>query len=108
MLLRKILNKKITFLLILIASAVFPGMLQADDRPNVLFIIVDDLNDMPLHPSGKPYVPTPNFDRLAKQGVSFTNAHCNDPICAPSRSSCLLYTSPSPRDATLSRMPSSA
>ena len=61
----------------------------AGDRPNVLFIIVDDLNDMPLHPTGKPLVPTPNFDRLAKQGVSFTNAHCNDPICAPSRSSML-------------------
>jgi arylsulfatase A-like enzyme len=56
-------------------------------RPNVLFIIADDLNDMPLHPDGKPYVPTPNFDRLAARGVSFTNAHCNDPICAPSRSS---------------------
>lgn len=62
--------------------------LAADDRkPNVLFIIVDDLNDMPLHPAGKPYVPTPNFDRLADRGVSFVNAHCNDPICAPSRSS---------------------
>ena len=60
---------------------------QARERPNVLFIIVDDLNDMPLHPDGKPFVPTPNFDRLAKQGVSFSNAHCNDPICAPSRSS---------------------
>ncbi len=59
------------------------------DRPNVLFIIVDDLNDMPLHPAGKPHVPTPNFDRLAARGVSFTNAHCNDPICAPSRSSML-------------------
>jgi arylsulfatase A-like enzyme len=58
-------------------------------RPNVLFIIVDDLNDMPLHPAGKPLVPTPNFDRLASRGVSFTNAHCNDPICAPSRSSML-------------------
>lgn len=59
------------------------------EQPNVLFIIVDDLNDMPLHPDGKPYVPTPNFDRLAARGVSFTNAHCNDPICAPSRSSML-------------------
>ena len=58
-------------------------------RPNVLFIIVDDLNDMPLHPANKPLVPTPNFDRLAARGVSFTNAHCNDPICAPSRSSML-------------------
>lgn len=63
--------------------------LCAAERPNVLFIIVDDLNDMPLHPSGKPHVPTPNFDRLAARGVSFTNAHCNDPICAPSRSSML-------------------
>ena len=62
---------------------------SAQDRPNVLFIIVDDLNDMPLHPEGKPFVPTPNFDRLAARGVSFTNAHCNDPICAPSRSSML-------------------
>ena len=61
--------------------------LQAQDRPNILFIIADDLNDMPLHPAGKPHVPTPNFDRLAARGVSFTNAHCNAPICAPSRSS---------------------
>lgn len=60
---------------------------NAAERPNVLFIIVDDLNDMPLHPAGKPHVPTPNFDRLAKRGISFVNAHCNDPICAPSRSS---------------------
>ena len=65
------------------------SLAAASEKPNVLFIIVDDLNDMPLHPAGKPYVPTPNFDRLAKRGVSFTNAHCNDPICAPSRSSML-------------------
>ena len=72
----------------LAALAVSIVQIAADDRkPNVLFIIVDDLNDMPLHPAGKPYVPTPNFDRLAKRGVSFVNAHCNDPICAPSRSS---------------------
>ncbi|MEM7384054.1 MAG: hypothetical protein AAF514_03835, partial [Verrucomicrobiota bacterium] len=43
-----------------------PGI-GADSRPNVLFIIVDDLNDMPLHPEGKPLVPTPNFDRLASR-----------------------------------------
>lgn len=69
--------------------AFFALGLPAQERPNVLFIIVDDLNDMPLHPAGKPSVPTPNFDRLAARGVSFTNAHCNDPICAPSRSSML-------------------
>ena len=65
------------------------GFNPESTRPNVLFIIVDDLNDMPLHPANKPLVPTPNFDRLAARGVSFTNAHCNDPICAPSRSSML-------------------
>ena len=62
---------------------------EAQQRPNMVFIVVDDLNDMPLHPDGKPFVPTPNFDRLAARGISFTNAHCNDPICAPSRSSML-------------------
>ena len=60
---------------------------DAEERPNVVFIIGDDLNDLPLHPSGKSLVPTPNMDRLARRGVSFTNAHSNDPLCAPSRSS---------------------
>ena len=55
----------------------------------MVFIIVDDLNDMPLQPSGKPLVPTPNIDRLKAQGVTFTNAHTNDPLCAPSRASML-------------------
>ncbi|MEM9646052.1 MAG: sulfatase, partial [Planctomycetota bacterium] len=73
----------------IIFFAVLNASVFAERPPNVLFVIVDDLNDMPLHPKGKPYVPTPNFDRLAERGVSFTNAHCNDPICAPSRSSML-------------------
>lgn len=79
-------------LLLLAFSLSFEGQLRSatgTERPNILFIIVDDLNDMPLHPAGKPLVLTPNFDDLARQGVSFTNAHCNDPICAPSRSSML-------------------
>jgi arylsulfatase A-like enzyme len=61
-----------------------------DQRPNVVFIIVDDLNDLPLAPHGKPAIATPNIDRLAQRGVSFTNAHTNDPICAPSRA-CMLF-----------------
>ena len=59
------------------------------EKPNVVFIIVDDLNDMPYQPDGKPIVPTPNIDRLKAQGVTFTNAHTNDPLCAPSRASML-------------------
>lgn len=65
------------------------GVAGSVEPPNVVFIIVDDLNDMPLQPSGKPLVPTPNIDRLKAQGVTFTNAHTNDPLCAPSRASML-------------------
>ena len=54
-------------------------------RPNVLFIAVDDLNDWVNCMGGRKGVHTPNFDRLAKRGVLFTNAHCAAPACNPSR-----------------------
>lgn len=56
-------------------------------NPNVVFIIVDDLNDYEGAFGGHPQVKTPNIDKLAKSGVSFTNAHSNCPVCAPSRNS---------------------
>tara|TARA_R110002049_G_scaffold305056_3_gene501069 strand:- start:9645 stop:11078 length:1434 start_codon:yes stop_codon:yes gene_type:complete len=61
----------------------------ASMRPNVLFIAVDDLNDwvgcLQTHPQAK----TPNIDALAERGCLFTNAHCQGPICGPSRASLL-------------------
>ena len=56
--------------------------------PNVLFIIVDDLNDW-VGCMGHPQAITPNIDRLASRGMLFTQAHCNAPLCGPSRSSLL-------------------
>jgi arylsulfatase A-like enzyme len=56
-------------------------------RPNVLFIICDDLNDTVDGMGGHPQAKTPNIKRLMRRGVHFTNAHCNGPICAPSRAS---------------------
>lgn len=53
--------------------------------PNVLFIAVDDLNDWIGCLGGHPQARTPNLDRLAGQGVLFTNAHCTAPACNPSR-----------------------
>ena len=58
-------------------------------RPNVLFIAVDDLNDMPTFMGRYPDAKTPNLDRLAERGVAFTEAHCQFPVCAPSRASVL-------------------
>jgi len=55
------------------------------DRPNVLFIPIDDLNSWVGHLGGHPQAKTPNIDRLAKRGVSFTKAYCNAPLCNPSR-----------------------
>ncbi|MEM7143647.1 MAG: sulfatase [Verrucomicrobiota bacterium] len=58
----------------------------ASEPLNVLFIICDDLNcDMGLY--GHPQVKTPHIDRLAKRGVRFDNAHCQYPLCGPSRAS---------------------
>ncbi len=60
---------------------------QPAEKPNVVFIIVDDLNDYEGAFGGHPQVKTPNIDKLAKSGVVFTNAHSNCPVCAPSRNS---------------------
>lgn len=54
-------------------------------RPNILFIAVDDLNDYISPLDNQPGVKTPNFDRLAKQSVTFANAHCASPVCHASR-----------------------
>ena len=58
-------------------------------RMNVLFISIDDLNDWVGCLGGHPQARTPNMDRLAGQGVVFTNAHCASPICNPSRAALL-------------------
>ena len=59
----------------------------AISRPNVILIICDDLNDYVEGFGGHPQAKTPNMARLAHSGVTFTQAHCNIPICGPSRAS---------------------
>ena len=73
----------ITLAVILVASR--PA--QAEERPNVILIICDDLNDYVEGFGGHPQAKTPNIARLADSGTSFTQAHCNVPICGPSRAS---------------------
>lgn len=80
-----------------ICSAAFVAVLffalarsaPAAGRPNVLFIAVDDLNDWVGALGGHPQVETPNIDRLAQRGTLFANAHCQSPLCNPSRTSLL-------------------
>jgi len=63
--------------------------------PNVLMISIDDLNDWVGVLGAHPDAQTPNIDRLAKEGILFTNAHCQAPICGPSRASLLSGLRPS-------------
>ncbi len=58
-----------------------------DTRPNILFIAVDDLNDWVVPYGGHSHSLTPNLERLAESGLRFTNAHCQAPLCGPSRAS---------------------
>lgn len=62
---------------------------QDADRPNVLFIIFDDWGWRDAGAYGSTWVKTPHFDRIAKEGVLFTNAYTSNPKCSPCRASIL-------------------
>lgn len=59
------------------------------ERPNILFIIADDASRDSMGVYGSTYVKTPNFDRIAREGVYFTQAYNCNPKCAPARASLL-------------------
>ena len=71
------------------------GAEAAADKPNVLFVAIDDLNDWIGSMGGRDGMHTPNFDRLARRGVLFTNAHCAAPACNPSRVAVMTGVRPS-------------
>jgi len=60
---------------------------QARDRPNVVFILADDLGRGQVGCSGNPFYQTPNIDRLAREGMRFTDAYAACPVCSPTRAS---------------------
>ena len=84
----------LALLCLLVGSA---GTLPAADvakKPNVLFIAIDDMNDWIGAFGGHPMAKTPHLDRLAARGTTMLNAHCNAPLCNPSRTSLLLGLRP--------------
>lgn len=86
--------KCVSLVVAVLLSAAVNG--RADEtRPNVLFIAIDDLNDMVGFLNAHPGVKTPHMDKLAARGVLFTNAHCAAPGCAASRAALLTGLQPS-------------
>ncbi len=64
-------------------------VLAQERRPNLLFILNDDLRHDGLGCTGHPFVKTPNIDRIAQEGARLTNAFVTTPLCSPSRASYL-------------------
>jgi N-sulfoglucosamine sulfohydrolase len=81
------MRSSLALLLLISATSSFISLSAA--RPNILFIIADDASRNSFGAYGAAYVETPHFDRLAAEGVLFTNAYNNNPKCAPARA-CLL------------------
>ena len=65
------------------------------EKPNILLIIADDLNNWIGPMGGNPQTQTPNLDKLAARGVTFRNAQCAAPLCNPSRTAFLSGMRPS-------------
>jgi arylsulfatase A-like enzyme len=86
----------IRWLSLLVAALSLAGTSEGvpDQRPNVLFIAIDDLNDWIGCMGGHPQTITPNLDRLARGGVLFTNVHCPGASCNPSRTAIMTGLSP--------------
>ena len=82
-------------LIALLLSAFLSQAAAAEDRrPNIVMIAIDDQNDWIGHLGGHPLARTPHLDRLAQRGTTFTNAHCQAPLCNPSRTSLMLSLRP--------------
>lgn len=64
-----------------------PALASENQKPNILYIMCDDMGYGDLGCYGQPYISTPNIDSLAAQGMRFTQAYAGSPVSAPSRAS---------------------
>lgn len=91
-------NTLLTVLLIVFLSST--SMVLLAQKPNILYIVADDAGlDMSAY--GRTWVNTPAFDRIAKEGLLFTNAYTPNAKCAPSRSCMLTGRNPWQLDAAM-------
>mgnify|MGYP000636880385 CR=1 FL=1 len=90
-----IISLLFSIILLLVACKPEEKKVAKAAKPNVLLIAVDDLNNWISPIQNFSNVKTPNFERLAKMGVTFTNAHVQAPLCGPSRASIMTGLRPS-------------
>lgn len=75
------------FLSVLLCIAITPASRAADERPNIIFILSDDLAQGDVGAYGQKIIQTPNLDRMAAEGTRYMQAYCGTSVCAPSRAS---------------------
>ncbi|MDR9364390.1 MAG: sulfatase [Balneolaceae bacterium] len=91
----RLFTKYLALLLLLGALAVGNLSAEMSDKPNVLFIVSDDLTATAISSYGNEVIQTPNIDQLAAEGTRFTRAYSQYPVCGPSRASLMFGYYPS-------------
>jgi arylsulfatase A-like enzyme len=75
----------LTFAILLAAFGIQAQETKNNKKPNIIFILADDMGYNELGSYGGKIIETPNIDQLAKDGMKFSNHYCGSNICAPSR-----------------------
>ena len=86
---KKLVVATLVVLLLCVASMNLAQPAPQQSRPNIIFILVDDLRWDELGITGHPFIKTPHIDRIGSEGTLFRNAFMTTPLCSPSRASFL-------------------
>ena len=79
----------VTLTAIVLLGGKLPAYCQNHTSPNIIFILTDDMGFSDISCFGGQFAPTPNIDRIAKDGRKFTQYYSAAPICSPSRAGLL-------------------
>ena len=85
--------RSVAFAVYAISTSIISGNSEGAEKPNILLICVDDLKPL-IGAYGDKLAKTPNLDKLARQGVLFERAYCNQAVCSPSRNALLTSLRP--------------
>ena len=85
------MTKKINrvFFILLFAMAITSCEAQRQEKPNIIIIMADDMGYGDLSSYGSTFINTPNLDKMAAEGIKFTDFHSNGSVCSPTRAALL-------------------
>lgn len=83
------MKQKLTLLICFFCLTGSILLAQTPQKPNFILIVADDLGFADLSLNGSKQIPTPNIDRLAHEGINFTQGYVSAPVCSPSRAGLL-------------------